>query len=166
MRFLANFYQSISAILDLFAGDMGYCLRYNFYKFSGIKLGKSVKIFKNVMINQPYNLELGDYCSIGIGCIISAMKKIKIGRGTNLSPYCCIYDHDHVMPLKKREEFIINPVEIGSGCWVGAHSVILKGVKIGNNVTIGAGSIVTKNIPDNSIAFGVPAKVRGKNNLK
>ena len=33
------------------------------------------------------------------------------------------------------------------------------GVTIGNNVIIGAGSIVTKDIPDNSVAVGVPARV-------
>ncbi|MFV0556984.1 MAG: hypothetical protein ACK5LM_07795 [Lactovum sp.] len=32
-------------------------------------------------------------------------------------------------------------------------------MEIGNNVIIGAGSLVTKNIPDNSVAAGVPCKV-------
>ena len=36
---------------------------------------------------------------------------------------------------------------------------ILKGVNIGDNTVIGAGSVVTKNIPNNSVAVGVPAKV-------
>jgi len=164
MNFLTNLYQNIASILDIFAGNIGYCLRRNFYRFAGVKIGRNVNIFKNVRINQPYNLELGDHCSIGIGCVISAREKIKIGKGTTISPYCCFYDHDHVMPLNKQEKYAISSVEIGRGCWIGAHSVILKGVKIGNNVTIGAGSIVTKSIPDNSIAFGVPAKIKGKNN--
>ena len=33
------------------------------------------------------------------------------------------------------------------------------GVNIGSNVVIGCGAIVTRNIPDNSVAVGVPAKV-------
>ena len=35
-------------------------------------------------------------------------------------------------------------------------------VRIGSNVIIGAGSIVTKDIPDNSVAAGVPCRVIGK----
>ncbi len=35
----------------------------------------------------------------------------------------------------------------------------MPGVTIGSNCVIGAGSVVTKDIPDNSIATGVPAKV-------
>ena len=35
----------------------------------------------------------------------------------------------------------------------------MPGVNIGNKVIIGAGAIVTKDIPDNSVAVGVPARV-------
>lgn len=36
---------------------------------------------------------------------------------------------------------------------------IMPGVTIGSNCIIGCGAVVTKDIPDNSIAVGVPAKV-------
>ena len=38
---------------------------------------------------------------------------------------------------------------------------ILYDVKIGSNVVIRAGSIVNRDIPDNSVAVGVPARVVG-----
>lgn len=44
---------------------------------------------------------------------------------------------------------------------IGAGTVILPDVKIGSNVVIGAGSIVCKDIPDNSVAAGVPCRVVG-----
>lgn len=37
--------------------------------------------------------------------------------------------------------------------------IILPGVIIGNNVIVGAGAVVAKDIPDNSVACGVPARV-------
>jgi carbonic anhydrase/acetyltransferase-like protein (isoleucine patch superfamily) len=43
--------------------------------------------------------------------------------------------------------------------WVGAHAIILKGVTVGNNSIIGTSSVVNKDIPANSIAAGIPAKV-------
>lgn len=43
--------------------------------------------------------------------------------------------------------------------WVGANCIITDGVTIGDNSIIGAGSVVTKNIPQNSMALGIPAKV-------
>jgi len=50
-------------------------------------------------------------------------------------------------------------VSIGRKTFIGMGSIILPGVIIGENVIIGAGSVVTKNIPDNSVAFGNPAKI-------
>jgi acetyltransferase-like isoleucine patch superfamily enzyme len=51
------------------------------------------------------------------------------------------------------------PISIGNDVYIGLNVTILPGVKIGNRCIIGTGSIVTKDIPDNSVAAGVPAKV-------
>lgn len=42
---------------------------------------------------------------------------------------------------------------------MGENTKILPGVTVGSNVIIGAGAVVTRNIPDNSVAVGVPARV-------
>lgn len=44
-------------------------------------------------------------------------------------------------------------------CGSEAMYLFYRGVTIGNNVVIGAGAVVTHDIPDNSLAAGVPAKV-------
>ena len=46
-----------------------------------------------------------------------------------------------------------------NNCKIGSHSTILPGVTIGKNSIVGAHSLINKDIPDNVIAFGVPAKV-------
>ncbi len=51
------------------------------------------------------------------------------------------------------------PVEIGSDCWFGANVVVCPGVTVGQGCVIGAGSVVTRDIPPNSFAAGVPARV-------
>lgn len=54
---------------------------------------------------------------------------------------------------------ITKPIVIGNNVYIGNNVIILPGVTIGNNVIIGAGAVVSKNIPSNSVAVGVPAKV-------
>lgn len=54
----------------------------------------------------------------------------------------------------------MSSVTIGNNVYIGQNAMVLPGVQIGNNVIIGAGAIVTHNIPDNSIAVGVPATVK------
>ena len=51
---------------------------------------------------------------------------------------------------------------IGNNVLIGAGAVILGNIKVGDNVNIGANAVVITDIPDNSIAVGVPAKIISK----
>ena len=54
-----------------------------------------------------------------------------------------------------------NPI-IGDNVKIYAGAVVIGGIKIGNNAIIGANAVVLQDVPDNSIAVGVPAKIRLK----
>lgn len=54
---------------------------------------------------------------------------------------------------------ITKPIVIGNDVYIGNEVIILPGVHIGNRCIIGAGAVVSKDIPDNSVAVGVPARV-------
>ena len=54
---------------------------------------------------------------------------------------------------------ISKPITVGDDVYIGNNVIILPGVTIGNNVVIGAGAVVAKDIPDNSVAVGIPARV-------
>ena len=50
-------------------------------------------------------------------------------------------------------------ITVGNNVHIGTNAIIMPGVTIGNNCIIGCGAIVTKDIPDCSVAVGVPARV-------
>jgi hypothetical protein len=54
---------------------------------------------------------------------------------------------------------ITKPIVLGNDVYIGNNVIILPGVTIGDKVIVGAGAVVTKNIPSNSVAVGIPAKV-------
>lgn len=54
---------------------------------------------------------------------------------------------------------ITKPITVGDDVYIGNNVLIMPGVTIGNKVIIGAGAIVSRDIPDNSVAVGVPARV-------
>jgi serine O-acetyltransferase len=52
----------------------------------------------------------------------------------------------------------LRPV-IGDGVTIGAGARVLGGVKVGDRATIGANAVVTEDVPADSVATGVPARV-------
>jgi len=49
---------------------------------------------------------------------------------------------------------------LGDNVDIGAGAKLLGRIRIGNNVLIGANAVVTRDVPDNSIAVGVPAVIK------
>lgn len=88
---------------------------------------------------------------------------ITIGENVDINDNFTIMTHDFAtfVFLNKYHDFVPSSgkVSIGNNVYIGRDVTILKGVTIGDNCIIGLGSIVTKDIPSNSVACGVPAKV-------
>lgn len=63
------------------------------------------------------------------------------------------------VPYKYQGMTIPAPVRIGRGSWIGQNVVVMPGVTIGAYCVVGANSVVTQDIPEGSVAVGVPARV-------
>lgn len=88
--------------------------------------------------------------------IISLGNNVHITNGVNF------VTHDGGTLIFRKYEptlEITKPIVVGNDVYIGTKALIMPGVTIGDNVVIGAGSIVTNDIPSNSVAVGVPAKV-------
>ena len=109
---------------------------------------------------------------IGQNCIISRKANfgtepylISIGNDVRITNGCRFFCHDGSVWVLRNLNKIdknsdkVSPIKIGNNVNIGWNSIIMPGVTIGDNVIIGAGSIVTKDIPSNSVAAGVPARV-------
>lgn len=131
-----------------------------FWKLNLGSFGIRANIFGNITVYYPENVYLGSGSSINYGSFLNARDKIIIGENVHISP--CIIINTGGLEYKKNGEskkHFKKPVIIESGAWIGSGAIINPGVIIGKNSVIGAGAVVTKNIPDYSVAVGVPAKV-------
>lgn len=122
--------------------------------------GKGVNIEHGAYFTPE--LSIGDRSGVGIDCEIYG--PVTIGKDVMMGPECIIYtsghNHDRTdIPMMDQGSSEIKPVSIGDDVWLGRRVMIMPGVKIGNGCIIGAGAVVTKDIPDYSIAAGVPARV-------
>lgn len=107
-------------------------------------------------------VKIGDNTGISNSTIV-CFNSITIGENVKIGGSVKIYDTDfHNLDYKKRsckktDIPITKPVILKDNCFIGAHSIILKGTTIGEKSIVGAGSVVTKNIPDGEIWGGNPA---------
>lgn len=115
----------------------------------------------NIYIGNGKNVNLGKYCHVNEHTFIQGAK---IGNYVMIAPGCVILSATHeyhslMTPMICQGEKNGIIPEIGNDVWLGRNVIIMPGVKIGNGVIIGAGAVVTKDIPDYTIACGVPAKI-------
>lgn len=109
------------------------------------------------------HLIIGEGTCVGNFNHIYCTSHIEIGKKVLTADKVYISDNLHSyedvnIPIIDQPVKQINPVHIGDGSWIGEHVCII-GASIGKNCVIGANSVVTKNIPDYSVAVGIPARV-------
>jgi acetyltransferase-like isoleucine patch superfamily enzyme len=104
------------------------------------------------IVQNKKHFSLGSQTDIGAFTYINAKNGVVIEDFVQIGSHCSIYS---VSTVDDKEGKVI----LGRNCRIGSHSVIMPGVCIGKNTIVGAFSFVTKSLPDNVVAFGVPAKV-------
>lgn len=111
---------------------------------------------------------------------------IRLGMGVTVGPYCVIYgggnvdiqDYVHLGPgvkimsqagrhdrkrLTRNPAFVLAPVTIGAGSWIGTGAVIMGGARIGRCVSVAPNSVVSGDVPDYAVVVGNPGRVMFKN---
>jgi serine O-acetyltransferase len=104
---------------------------------TGVELPCEVEIGKNFVIDHFGGIVVSGYAKFGDNC--------RIRNGV-------------VVGLRRTDEPCAP--QIGNNVDIGAGAKILGNIKIGNNVNIGANAVVLVDVPDNHVAFGVPAVVK------
>ena len=106
----------------------------------------------NWIVQHVDKLSLGYKTDIGAFSYINAQYKVTIEDYVQIGSHCSIYSISTI-DNKQGEVYLKENSKLGS------HSTVMPNVTIGKNSIIGANSLVLSDIPDNVIAFGVPAKV-------
>jgi len=129
--------------------------RFSNWKYPEFEDGKPSKY--NWVVQNLESFDLGFKTDIVAFSYINALHGVVIEDNVQIGSHCSIYSVSTI-------DNSYGKVTLKDNCRIGSHSTILPGVSIGKNSIIGAHSLVNKDIPDNVVAFGVPAKVVRKLN--
>jgi sugar O-acyltransferase (sialic acid O-acetyltransferase NeuD family) len=81
-----------------------------------------------------------------------------VNHGSTVDHDCDLSDGVHVAP----GVHIGGHVKVGRASFIGIGSALRDRIRIGSEVVLGAGSVAVDDIPDGSLALGVPARVVGR----
>lgn len=132
-----------------------------------IGIGDMAFIGKNTICScVDAEIQMGHDVSIGPGCYIRASHaSVRLGSYLTFGAHTIIIsgspDYKRLDIPMMMQTGSVKGITIGDDVWFGVGVKVIDGVRIGNGCVIGAGAVVTKDIPDLSIAAGVPAKVIG-----
>lgn len=145
---------------------------------NNVKLGKDVKIYDFVNL---YGCSIDD--GTKVGTFVEIQKNAFIGKNCKISSHTFICEGVHIEDnvfvghnvtfindkhpratnvdgsMQSDADWKVVETFIKKGASIGSSSTIMCGITIGENSIVGAGAVVTKDVPPNSIAAGVPAKV-------
>lgn len=146
---------------------------------ANVVLGHGVSIFHPELVNL-YGCTIGDETKIGT--FVEIQKNAYIGKRCKISSHTFVCEgvtiEDDVFVghgvmfindlypratengrLQTEADWQVVPTRVKRGASVGSGAVILAGVTIGEGALVGAGAVVTRDVPDRTIAKGVPARL-------
>lgn len=107
----------------------------------GVTVGENCRFINVSFSTEPYLITIGDHVS-------ATATRFETHDGG-----VWIFRDEHP------ELDVIKGITVGTNVYFGYGCIILPGVTVGDNVVVGAGAVITRDIPSNSVAVGVPARV-------
>jgi acetyltransferase-like isoleucine patch superfamily enzyme len=134
-------------------------IRAIFSNLTGKPIDESFMLFPPFYSDCGKNIVLGKNVFINSGCRFQDQGGIVIGDGALIGHSVVMATLNHGLAAEDRSTTYPAPIVIGKNVWIGANATVTPGVTIGDNAVIAAGAVVTKDVPANTIAGGVPAKI-------
>lgn len=134
-------------------------LRTLFSKLIGKPVDEGFGLFPPFYTDCGKNITLGKQVFINSGCCFQDQGGITIGDESLIGHQVVLATLNHEYAVSRRAGMRPAPIRIGKRVWIGAHATVLPGVTIGDGAIIAAGAVVTQDVPANTIAGGVPARV-------
>jgi len=138
-----------------------------FYEFNGIKPVVDPSSFVHPQAAVTGNVVIGKAVYIGPGCALRGdWGKIIIEDGCNVQENCTVHMFPGVTVLLKQSAHvghgaIIHGATIGKNCLIGMNAVIMDDVELGDECIVGALCFIKQGekIPSRSLIVGNPAKI-------
>lgn len=128
-------------------------------RLTGKAIDGTFRLYPPFYADFGKNITIGKEVFINSGCHLQDQGGIEIGDSAMIGHNVVIATVNHDLDPANNRKNHYAPVKIGNHVWIGSNATILPGVTIGEWAVVAAGAVVTKDVPELTVAGGVPAKV-------
>jgi serine O-acetyltransferase len=125
---------------------------------------KTLAHYMQSQMSQNFQIDIHPKATLLSGIMLDHGTGIVIGETARVGYNCSILHHVTLGGSGKRG--VERHPKVGNGVLLGAGSTILGNIVIGGGSQVGAGTLVIEDLPPNSVAVGVPAKIIGSYKAK
>ncbi|MFH0813742.1 MAG: Gfo/Idh/MocA family oxidoreductase [Pseudomonadota bacterium] len=122
----------------------------------GAEIGRNCSIGQNVFIGRK--VKIGN--NVKIQNNVSVFEAVTIEDGVFCGPSCVFTNVFNPRSLVSRKDEFRKTL-VKAGATIGANATIVCGNTLGRFSFIGAGAVVTQDVPDYTLIYGNPGKIRG-----
>lgn len=128
----------------------------------GFEIGQNTKIVAPIICTGT--LKIGSDCWIGKNFMVNGNGSVTIGSNCDIAPEVTFQTGGHKIGTAERRAGVgcIFSQSVGDGTWIGGRATVINETNIGRSCVIAGCACVAHDIPDNSLAAGVPAQVKRK----
>lgn len=135
---------------------------------AGIEIGADTIISRNCILScKGGSIRIGRNVSMGINSLVHAVagSDVVVGDDAAIAAFTYLigggnYRTERLdVPFKEQGDYSRGGVVVEEGVWIGSHVQVLDGVSIGRHSILAAGAVVHRDVPEYSVAGGVPARV-------
>lgn len=127
-----------------------------------VRIGERTEVRRGTLMNVAGNLDVADDVVLSWGCVLHCSASIRIDPMVLVGEYSTFADSSHYFTSPGETAWHnvrSGPITVGRGCWFGAKTTVGRGATIGAHCIVAAGSLVSGQVPDGSLARGVPAQL-------
>ena len=145
---MINIFRNLYYKIRIRFANLNYKSKIKYLRRQGASIGNGTRLICQISAfgTEPYLITVGENCLLSAGVQfmthdggVKVLSDLGYFQGQRMD--------------------IIAPIVVGNNVYIGTGAYIMPGVSIGDNCVIGAAAVVTRDVPDNSVAVGIPARV-------
>ena len=128
-----------------------------------VRIGENVELRRDVLLNIAGRLEVRGNNPTSWNTVIHCSNEVTLDEMVGIAEHVTIADSSHFFTTPDEHfwhNVRVGTVTVGRNTWICPKVTLARGAHVGDYCIVGSNSVVVGDVPDGSLATGIPATFR------